>query len=63
MIRTDARADEIHQAEEALERLETAQYCAAMSNGRYYSDGSKARDDADIAKAKATLAALRNSAP
>jgi hypothetical protein len=60
MIRTDARADEIHQAEEALERLETAQYCAAMSNGRYYSE---ARDDADIAKAKATLAALRNSAP
>lgn len=61
MIRTDARAEEIHQAEDALARLETAQYCAAMSNGRYYSDGSKAKDDADIAKAKAKLSELRKA--
>jgi hypothetical protein len=42
--------------EERLARLESAQYAASMSNNFYYTDGSKARDDAEIADVRRQIA-------
>lgn len=57
--RTDTRAAEIAELEAKVARLETAQFASSMSNGRYYSDGSKARDDTEIKQARDALAALK----
>lgn len=58
MHTNNTREKEIAEAEATVARLENAQYCASMSNGRYYTDGSKARDDAAISEAKTRLADL-----
>lgn len=42
--------------EERLARLESAQFASSMSNNFYHSDGSKARDDAEIAAVKRLIA-------
>ncbi|MCB5201693.1 hypothetical protein LH464_04270 [Neorhizobium sp. T786] len=59
MRTNNTRATEIAEAEAALARLTNAQYAATMSNGRYYTDGSKTRDDHEIAEARRILDELK----
>jgi hypothetical protein len=58
---TDTRAAEIAELEAKVARLETAQFSSSMSNGFYYSDGSKARDDIEIKQARDALAEAKKN--
>jgi hypothetical protein len=57
--RTETKASEIAEIEAKIARIETAQFASSMSNSRYYTDGSKARDDAEISAAKDALNAMK----
>ena len=59
MHTNQTRQAEIAEAEARLIRLENAQYISSMSNGRYYTDGSKDRDDREISEARRVLAELK----
>jgi hypothetical protein len=63
MIRTETHAADIKMAEAELQGLLDAQYISAMSNGRYYTDGSKARDDRDIIAVRKKLEVLKKDQP
>ncbi|OHV73356.1 hypothetical protein [Ensifer sp. LCM 4579] len=54
-----ATLSEVAALESELERLETYQYAAAMSDSRYYTNGRKARDDAEIRNVRARLNAAK----
>ncbi len=53
------RQEEIAALESTLERLETFQFSASMSDSRYYTSGRKARDDAEIRDVRNRLDAAR----
>jgi len=53
------RQKEIAEAEAKVARLEAARLNSEMSDSWYFSNGRAAKDKAEIAKAKAELAALK----
>ncbi|MGZ2374939.1 hypothetical protein ACVI3U_002842 [Sinorhizobium medicae] len=54
-----AVSSEVAELESQLERLERYQFAAEMSDSRYYTNGRKARDDAEIKRVRARLDAAR----